>query len=253
MSGEIAVQDKVAYISGGTSGINLGIARHFADLGASVMVFGRDAAKSAAAAETLRPKAKGRMLGLAADVRDHAAVAGIFAQAAAELGPPDIVIAGAAGNFPAPAAKLSANGFKAVVDIDLMGTFNTFRAGYDLIRRPGVMIAISAPQGTRPRLLQSHVCAAKAGVNMLVKCLAMEWGPENIRVTGISPGPIEGTEGVARLAATPEMKAAWVDRQPLRRMGNLADIAQLAAYMVSPAASFMTGAIVPCDGGSELA
>lgn len=247
------MQGKVAYISGGTSGINLGIARHFADLGASVMVFGRDAAKADAAAATLRPDARGRMLGLAADVRDYAAVAGIFRQAADDIGPPDVVIAGAAGNFPAPAAKLSANGFKAVVDIDLMGTFNTFRAGYDLIRRPGVMIAISAPQGTRPRLLQAHVCAAKAGVNMLVKCLAMEWGPETIRVNGISPGPIEGTEGVARLAATPEMKAAWMDRQPLRRMGNLADIAQLAAYIASPPASFMTGAVVPCDGGSELA
>lgn len=243
---------KVAYISGGTSGINLGIARCFIARGASVMVFGRNPERAASAARELGQDAPGRALGLTADVRDYAAIVSIFKAAEDRIGPPDIVIAGAAGNFPSAAAKLSANGFKAVIDIDLLGTFNTFRAAYETIRRPGAMIAISAPHAVRARAMQAHVCAAKAGINMLVKCLALEWGPEGIRVNAISPGPIDGTEGVARLAPTPEAREAWIGRQPLRRMGEPGDIGNLAAYLGSPAAAFMTGSIVSCDGGSEL-
>ncbi len=247
-----AMTGKVAYISGGTSGINLGIARCFVGFGASVLVFGRNPERAGAAAQELGKRARGRAIGLTADVRDYAAIAAIFKEAQDKIGPPDIVVAGAAGNFPSSAAKLSANGFKAVVDIDLLGTFNAFRAAYEMIRRPGTMIAISAPHAVRARAMQAHVCAAKAGVNMLVECLALEWGPEGIRVNAISPGPIDGTEGAARLAPTPEARSAWIARQPLRRMGAPNDIGHLAAYLGSPSASFMTGSIVSCDGGSEL-
>src|SRR3546814_5331450 len=101
----------------------------------------------------------------------------------------DIVISGAAGNFVAPALGISSNGFKTVVDIDLVGTFHVLRASFQYLNRPGAsLISITAPQGVNPSMFQAHVCSAKAGINMLTKCLALEWGPAGVRVKAISPG-----------------------------------------------------------------
>lgn len=250
---ETQLENRVAFISGGTSGINLGIARLMAARGAKVMIFGRDPAKAAAAASAIRETTGGEVMDGAADVRDPAAIATLFSTAAAKLGIPDIVIAGAAGNFMAPASGISPNGFKTVVDIDLLGTYNVFRAAYDLGLKPGSsLIAITAPQGARPHPFQTHVCAAKAGVNMVVRCLALEWGQAGIRVNAIAPGPIEGTEGVDRMAPTVEDKARWANTTPLRRFGTVEDIAEAAAFLSSPAAGYVTGAILDCDGGMQL-
>lgn len=154
--------------------------------------------------------------GIAADVRDFAAVDAAFKQTVERFGPIDIVISGAAGNFVAPALSIPSNGFKTVVDIELVGTFHVFRACYDCLRRPGAsLIAITAGQATHPHRGQAHVCAAKAGINMLVKCLALEWGADGVRVNGISPGPIDGTEGMARLTPTPEKTATLIAKIPL--------------------------------------
>lgn len=245
--------DKTVFISGGTSGINLGIAREFALQGARVLVFGRDAAKAEQAAAQLRSETGAKIMAGSADVRQPEALQQLFTQAAAELGAPDVVIAGAAGNFMAPAVAISPNGFKTVVDIDLLGTYNVFRIGFELARRPGAsFIAITAPQAVQPLPLQVHVCAAKAGVNMVVKVLAMEWGQAGVRVNAISPGPIVGTEGVERMAPTPEAKAAWVERTALRRLGTAADIGQAALFLSSDAGAYITGTILDCDGGMKL-
>jgi NAD(P)-dependent dehydrogenase (short-subunit alcohol dehydrogenase family) len=165
----------------------------------------------------------------------------------------DIVISGAAGNFLAPASGLSANGFKTVVDIDLNGTFNVFRGCYDLLRKPGAsLIAITAGQAVNATMLQAHACAAKAGVNQLVRVLAMEWGPEGVRVNGISPGPVAGTEGMARLAPTGAAENAVIGRIPLRRYAQIAEVAESAVFLCSESASYITGTILDCEGGSQL-
>jgi NAD(P)-dependent dehydrogenase (short-subunit alcohol dehydrogenase family) len=243
---------KVAYIAGGTSGINLGIALRFAELGARVVVVGRNAEKAAAAAQEIRAKG-GETLGLSADVREYDAVEKSLRDTINAFGALDIVVSGAAGNFPAPAVSISAKGFKTVVDIDLIGTYNVFRAAYDVVRKPGAsFIAISAPQALHPMTFQAHVCAAKAGINMLIRCLAMEWGPAGIRVNGISPGPIEGTEGMARLAPTKAAEKVIVDRIATRRFGRREEIGDAAIYLSSEAASYVTGTILDCDGGSQL-
>ena len=101
-------------------------------------------------------------------------------------------------------------------------------------------------------MLQAHVCAAKAGVNQLIRVLAMEWGPAGIRVNGISPGPIAGTEGMARLAPTAEAERSIVARVPLRRFGAIAEIAECAVFLCSDSAAYITGTILDCDGGSQL-
>lgn len=243
-------QGKTAFFAGATSGIGLGIAQRFAALGASVALFGRSREKLDAALATISTPA----IGSTGDVRDYASIHDALAAAHQQLGPLDFLFCAAAGNFPAPALGMSANGFKAVVDIDLLGTFNTCRAAHAYLRKPGaVVLTIGANHSQIAYPLQAHVCAAKAGVEMLTRVLAMEWGPEGIRVLGITPGPIDGTEGMRRLAPTPEARRAVCDAVPLRRMGTKGEVADLAAFLCSPAAAYMTGAMYPCDGGSGLA
>jgi NAD(P)-dependent dehydrogenase (short-subunit alcohol dehydrogenase family) len=243
------LKGKTAFIAGGTSGINLGIAKRFTALGARVAVMGRKVDKAQAAAAEIG----GGAMAVTGDVRDYAAVEAAFSRAVGEIGKLDILIAGQAGNFPAPALGMSANAFKAVVDIDLLGTFNLFRAGFEHLNTPGAsLIAITAGQAVKPTPLQSHVCAAKAGVNMLCKCLALEWGPLGVRVNLITPGPIEGTEGMARLAPTPEAEAEVKANAPLKRYGRADEIGDAAVYLCSPAGAYVTGTILDVDGGTGL-
>jgi len=243
---------KTAFVAGGSSGINLGIAHGLGAAGARVAVISRKAEKVDAAVAELR-EAGWEALGWAADVRDYAAVEQTLRNTHGAWGPIDIVISGAAGNFLAPAIGMSANAFKTVIDIDLLGTFNVLRASYEFLRKPGASaISITAGQAVNATLFQSHVCAAKAGINMLTKVLAMEWGPAGIRVNAISPGPIAGTEGMARLTPTPEAEAALKAVIPLRDYGTKQDIADMALFLCSDAAKYVTGAIVDCDGGSSL-
>ncbi len=248
------LEGKVAYVAGGTRGINLGIARRFAEHGAAVTVLSRDVERCAAAQKELEALG-GKALGLSGDVRDYARISETLKQTAETFGGLDIVVAGQAGNFYAPALGMSPNGFKAVIDIDLLGTFNVFRASFEFLRRPGAaLIAITAPEAVKPLHFQSHVCAAKAGVNMLCKCLALEWGPAGVRVNGISPGPIEDSWGMQHVAApTPEIRERITRAVPLRRFGHNADIADTALFLSSDAAGYITGTIIDTDGGVSIA
>jgi NAD(P)-dependent dehydrogenase (short-subunit alcohol dehydrogenase family) len=251
--GKKILDGKTAVVTGGGSGINFAIAKRFAEQGARVALIGRTKEKLDSAAGEIA-RGGGLATGHAADVRDYDALAGAIKAAADTHGKIDLVVCGAAGNFPAPALGMSANAFKSVVDIDLLGTFNTCRAVYEYLRRPGAsVINISAMQAFTAMPMQAHVCAAKAGVDMLTKCLAIEWGPEGVRVNSIAPGAVDDTEGMRRLAPTPEVRHQLTRAVPLKRFATKDEIADLALFLSSDAASFITGAVVVCDGGQSLA
>jgi NAD(P)-dependent dehydrogenase (short-subunit alcohol dehydrogenase family) len=247
------LEGKVALVTGGGSGINLAIAKRFAEHGASVALIGRTQEKLDNAAKEIAD-AGGKAAGFSADVRDYDALAGAIRSARDAFGEIDILVCGAAGNFPAPALGMSANGFKAVVDIDLLGTFNTCRAAFEHLKRPGASIVnISAMQAFLPMAMQVHVCAAKAGVDMITRTLAIEWGPMGVRINSIAPGAVDDTEGMKRLAPTPAAREHFMAMIPLRRFAQKSEIADLALFLCSDAAQFITGAVMVCDGGQSLA
>ena len=243
---------RTVFVTGGGSGINLGIAKNFAALGANVGICGRTQSKLDAAAVELRALGA-KVSTAAADVRDFAALEAALATSRKELGPVDVLVAGAAGNFPVRAEKLSTNGFKTVIDIDLLGAFNSARAAFEQLKETrGTILFISAGMAYMPHAFQVHVGAAKAGIDMMMKNLALEWGPYGIRSNSIVPGPIEGTEGMKRLAGSAHQETL-INSVPLRRMGTVDDIGQTAAFLASPLASYITGCVVVCDGGQNLA
>ena len=242
-------ENKHVLVAGGTSGINLGIAKGFAGAGAKVSVFSRKQDKVDAAVAELGDKAHGGI----ADVREPDQVKAVIAAAVEAQGPIDVLISGAAGNFLAPAVMMSPNAFGSVVGIDLNGTFHVLKFAFEHLTKPGAsIINISAPQAWVPMIAQSHVCAAKAGIDMLTKTLAMEWGPAGVRVNSLVPGPIEGTEGMDRLLVDKSKKSALAKTVPLGRLGQVEDCADVAMFLASNAARYVSGVVLPVDGGWSL-
>ena len=243
---------KTIFITGGGSGINLGVAKNFAALGANIAICGRTQEKLDNAAAQLRALGA-KVCTAVADVREFAALEAALAKTKAELGPIDVLVCGAAGNFLVPAEHLSPNGFKTVIDIDLMGSFNASRAAFSQLQETrGSIIFISAGQAYMPYAYQVHVAAAKAGIDMMMKNLALEWGKYGIRCNSIVPGPIEGTEGMKRLSS-PDALASLVAGIPLGRMGTVDEIGQVAVFLSSPLASYVSGTVLVTDGGQNLA
>lgn len=240
---------KVALVTGGGSGIGKGIAAALLEHGAVVAIVGRKADRLAAVAAELGE----RCTALACDVRDPVAVDAMIAGVREQLGELDVVVNGAAGNFLAPAATLSSNGFRTVLDIDAVGTYNVSRAAFlaGMRERGGSIVNISATLHYGGTPLQVHAAAAKAAVDAMTRTLAVEWGPAGVRVNAIAPGPIDDTEGVARLVP-PDLRARITGAIPLRRFGRIDEIAALTLFLASDAASLVTGAVVVADGGAWL-
>jgi peroxisomal 2,4-dienoyl-CoA reductase len=190
---------------------------------------------------------------IAGDVRKPEDCDAAVAKAVSAFGGLDILLNGAAGNFLCPTEKLSSNGFKTVIDIDLMGTFNMSKAAMAALKAsaPSVILNISATLHYQGTLMQAHVMAAKAGVDALARNLACEWGPAGVRVVTIAPGPIGDTEGMRRLAPLGADKQL-VKEIPLGRLGKIEDIANAALFLSSDAASYVTGEVLVVDGGQWL-
>jgi peroxisomal 2,4-dienoyl-CoA reductase len=241
---------KVALITGGGTGVGRGIAEALARYGAKVAILSRKQEHVSFGAEQISEATGRPCLPLVADVRQGDAVEAAVKRIVAELGALDIVVNNAAGNFLCPSGDLSPNGFGTVLDIDAKGTWNVTRAAYHawLKDHGGQILNISATlhHGGTPN--QLHVAAAKAAVDALTRTLAVEWGPQGIRVNAIAPGPIGDTEGARRLfpGKGGEMLRAAT---PIGRLGTIDDIANLALFVLSNAATNLNGAIIVSDGG----
>ena len=240
----------VAVITGGGTGIGKGIARAYAALGCEVAIVSRKQDVLDAAAAELREGTGKDVLALAADVRDPDAVGRAIEAVKARFGKLDTLVNGAAGNFLAPAATLSPGGFKAVVDIDLIGSFHVTRAAFPALRDAGdgLIVNVTATLHYHGTPAQLHASAAKAGVDAMTRNLAVEWGSAGIRVNSIAPGPIGDTEGMRRLAPG-DLGAKLTRSIPLGRFGAVDDIAAMAVFLRTPAAAYVTGAVLVVDGG----
>jgi len=245
------LKGRVAFVTGGGTGITGGVARALAEAGSGVALVSRKLEHLQPAAERIN-QSGGNAFAVAADVRNAEEVETAVVAAVKHFGKIDIVVNGAAGNFLCKAEELSPNGFGTVVDIDLKGTFNVCRTAFaQLKEHRGQILNISATLHYLGTPMQLHVSAAKAGVDALTRNLAVEWGRYGIRVNGIAPGPIEDTEGMKRLVPEP-IKDRLRKNIPLGRFGRIADIEKAAVFLCSDAASFINGEVLVVDGGQWL-
>ena len=247
----------VALITGGGTGIGFGIASALTECGADVAIASRNLDHLQPAVEKLS-SGGARAYAIQTNVRDPESVKTMVERTIEEYGRIDTLVNNAAGNFYAPSAELSPNGWRAVVETDLYGTFFCSQAVYAPMERQGggqiISISMTLPYRGWPKM--AHATAAKAGVDALTKTLAREWAPQNITVNAIAPGPMP-TEGATKAFATGDDDTVSIDQKlrryiPLGRWGSADDIGSMAVYLASPAASWITGAIFVVDGGSSL-
>ncbi|OBA59446.1 hypothetical protein A5647_17495 [Mycobacterium sp. 1100029.7] len=244
------LQGKVALITGGATGLGLEVARLLGGHGARVAICSRKEPNLQAAVETLRQEGIEASYGVC-DVRRPEEVDAVVEQVLATFGQLDILVNNAAGNFPVTIDELSVGGFKAVVDIDLVGTFNVSKAAYEhwLRDHGGAVVNVSAAIQYRGMAMQAHVVSAKAGIDAFSRACAIEWGPSGVRVNVVAPGAMSGTEGIRRIAGDDQHRAI---QNPLRRTGSTTEIAEAVLFLVSDAASYVTGAVLVVDGGGWL-
>ncbi|KAL2846687.1 hypothetical protein BJY01DRAFT_247118 [Aspergillus pseudoustus] len=260
--------NKVVFCTGGAGSICSVQVRALVLLGANAAIVGRNPEKTRQVATDIAKSRDGaKVIGIGGvDVRNLESITAAATKCAEELGGIDFVIAGAAGNFVAPISRLSANGFKSVIDIDLIGSYNTFKATVpyllisaakhgsknstgSLLGTGGRIVFISATFHYAGTPFQAHVGAGKAGVDALSSSIAIEYGPMGIISNVIAPGPIADTEGMRRLAAEDGEKTAR-HGVPLGRWGRKKEIADATVYLFSDAGDFVNGTIQVVDGAA---
>ncbi|KAI9711119.1 MAG: hypothetical protein M1828_001971 [Chrysothrix sp. TS-e1954] len=259
--------NKVLFCTGGAGTICSGQVRAFVLLGGDACIIGRNTEKTEKAAKeiaALRPGAK--VLGIGSvDVRKPEDLQDAASRCVKELGGLDFCIAGAAGNFLASVDNLSTNAFKSVMDIDVLGSYNTLKATIPHLiasakkyktqgpstSTGGRLIFVSATLHYTGTPLQAHVSAAKAAIDALSSSVCIEYGPLGVTSNVIAPGPIGGTEGMERLSAGgPEARKKGMKQVPIGRWGEVREIADATVYLFSGAGDFVNGDVLVVDGGA---
>jgi NAD(P)-dependent dehydrogenase (short-subunit alcohol dehydrogenase family) len=242
-------------ITGGGTGLGRAMAAEFARCGAAVGIASRDAAHRERGVAEVR-SVGGQAIGVPCDVRDPEAITAAFDAVEGALGPITVLVNNAAANFPVAAADLSPNGWRAVTDIVLDGTF---LCSSELHRRcttrtsPGAILNILATQAFTGGPGMAHAAAAKAGVGNLTKSLAVEWAPDGVRVNALAPGLFPHEDMREDLKALRADTAALdARRQPAYRTGRRHELGWAATYLCSPFAAFLTGHTLVIDGANHL-
>lgn len=248
------LEGQVAIVTGGATGIGLAVARRLGQMGARVVLASRGADHLADGARTLQEDGS-VVTTVSTDIRDPRQVDAMVQHAVETFGQVDMLVNNAAGNFICRAEELSPNGWNAVVNIVLNGSFYCARAvGRHLIARgaPGSIVSILANYVWTASPGTVHSAAAKAGVMAMTRTLAVEWAPHRIRVNAVAPGPIETSGAARQLWASPEAVARIGRLVPLGRWGRPEEIADAVGFLVSPFAAYITGEILTVDGGAWL-
>lgn len=250
------LKGKSVLITGGGSGLGLAMAKKIAQVGGNVAICGRTEDKLMKAVSEIQVQAAPgvKVLHYVVDVRDYEGVSKMFAHLIETLGSLEGLVNNAAGNFLAAAEDISPNGFKAVVDIVLHGTFNcTQNFGKYLIeqkRKGSILNIVTTYTETGCAFVLPSACA-KAGVYAMTTSLAYEWGPYGIRVNSIAPGPFP-TEGAWSRLMPKDFEKMYSERLPMGRVGEHEELANLAVFMLSDLAAYMNGSCVVIDGGERL-
>ena len=248
------LKGKVAVVTGGGTGIGLGVARRLGELGARIAVGSRNSENLERGTAELR-HAGLDPLAVQIDVRNTEQVEEMVQRVVRHFGHIDILINNAAGNFVCRAEDLSPNGWKAVIDIVLNGSFYCSReVGRHMIARGGggAIVSILANYVWTGSAGTIHSAAAKAGVMSMTQTLAVEWARHGIRVNAVAPGPIESPGAARQLWSTPEAVERITRMVPLQRWGKPEDVADAVAFLVSEHAGFITGETLTLDGGAWL-
>ena len=248
------LSDRAIIVTGGGSGLGRAMAREFAQRGARVVVAGRRADALAQTVAMIEADG-GNALAIPTDVRDPEAVQALIDGAARRFGRVDGLVNNAAGNFVCATEDLTPNGWNAVVNIVLNGSFYCARAaGKAMIAdgKGGAILNIVASYAWTGGPKTAHSAAAKAGVVSLTQTLAAEWGRYGIRTNALSPGIVNTPGSAEKLFPTQEIRDALASRVPLGRLATEADVAAAAAYLMSDDAAYVNGAVPVVDGGLWL-
>jgi NAD(P)-dependent dehydrogenase (short-subunit alcohol dehydrogenase family) len=246
------LKNKRALITGGGTGLGKGMAQRFLELGAEVYICGRREGVLTTTVEEL--SAKGKIHALPCDVRDLEAVERMI-DSIWKDGPLDILVNNAAGNFIARTEELSPRAWESVIGIVLMGTLHcTMACGRRWLKmeRGGTVLSISATYAPVGSAYVVPSVVSKAGVEALMRSLAVEWGNRGIRMNAIAPGPIPTQGAFSRVVPLPQLESLALERNPLHRFGTVEELANLAAFLVSDGSGYINGEVIRMDGGEFL-